>query len=274
MSLATDILTFAKQNEGINDRRLFKSVVFAGGPGAGKSFVLSRMVSKNSGVKVVNPDELFELAGANLAITGNATSDVDGKKFFQFYRDIKTGKMSINPEIWYGSKDLQNYRASRLKMLLKTGAAHWINGMLPLAIDGTGKDFNKIKKQKDFLTSIGYDVSMIFVNTTLDVALERNRARSRQLPDVEVTKNWMAVQANLGSFQDLFRSDFYIIDNSDANQSNTDQRLSQITAKVFDTPLQNKIGRNVLEALKLSGGKLYSDVFTDIIDVIKTGMKV
>ena len=39
------------------------------------------------------------------------------------------------------------------------------------------KDAAKIIKQANFLKSKGYDVSMVFVNTSLQVSLERNNAR-------------------------------------------------------------------------------------------------
>jgi predicted kinase len=89
-----------------------------------------------------------------------------------------------------------------------------LNGRLGLIIDGTGKDFAKIKKQVDDLRAIGYAVAMIFVNTDMDTALERNNARSRSLPDEMVVKMWKEVQRNLGKFQNLFRDRMMILDNS------------------------------------------------------------
>ena len=43
-----------------------------------------------------------------------------------------------------------------------------------MIIDGTGDDFKKIAMEKKELEEVGYDCYMIFVNTTLEVALERN----------------------------------------------------------------------------------------------------
>ena len=45
-----------------------------------------------------------------------------------------------------------------------------------------------IAKQKADLESIGYDCYMIFVNTSLDVALERNIERERTVPEDIVIK--------------------------------------------------------------------------------------
>jgi hypothetical protein len=91
------------------------------------------------------------------------------------------------------------------------------NGRLGLVIDGTGKDFGNIKKQADALRKLGYDIAMIFVNTDLDTALQRNRKRVRTLPDEEVTTMWKEVQKNLGKFQSLFRQKMYIVDNSEGS---------------------------------------------------------
>ena len=48
----------------------------------------------------------------------------------------------------------------------------YIKGRLGLVIDGTGKDFGEVFKNKQSTEAIGYDTSMIFVNTDLDTALE------------------------------------------------------------------------------------------------------
>ena len=86
-----------------------------------------------------------------------------------------------------------------------------------LVIDGTGKDYAKIKKQVDLLRQIGYAVHMIFVNTDLETALDRNDERPRSLPKDAVTKMWKDVQKNIGKFQALFRNRITIVDNSEGS---------------------------------------------------------
>ena len=44
-----------------------------------------------------------------------------------------------------------------------------------MIIDGTADDFQKIAREKAQLEEIGYQTYMIFVNTTLEVALERTK---------------------------------------------------------------------------------------------------
>jgi predicted kinase len=89
-----------------------------------------------------------------------------------------------------------------------------LQGRMGIVIDGTGKDYAKIKKQVDMLREIGYAVHMIFVNTDLETALERNKLRPRSLEDSLVTKMWKDVQKNIGKFQGLFRNRLLIVDNS------------------------------------------------------------
>ena len=121
--------------------------------------------------------------------------------------------------IWHykviGSEQGQSIR-SQAKKLIKSREQQYIDGRLGLVIDGTGKDYPKIAKQKNRLQKVGYDCFMIFVNTDLDVALERNKKRDRTLPEKLVKDAWNGVQNNLGKFQALFgASNMLIVDNSE-----------------------------------------------------------
>ena len=55
---------------------------------------------------------------------------------------------------------------------------------------------------------------MVFVNTTLEVAQERNKKRARRLPPKLLEKSWRQVQANIGKFNGLFSGKFLVVDNS------------------------------------------------------------
>ena len=59
---------------------------------------------------------------------------------------------------------------------------------------------------------------MIFVNTSLDTALERNAKRDRKLRDSMVIKSWNDVQSNLGKFSQFFRRNFIVVDNNDSEE--------------------------------------------------------
>jgi predicted kinase len=173
--------------EGVNDPSIFKAVFLAGGPGSGKSFVVGKTALKSLGFRLINSDDAFE-AG------------------------LKKAGLTMDPDDIFSAQG----QAVRAKSKAVTGKvmSTAIKGRMGLVIDGTGKDYAKIKKQVDMLRTIGYAVHMIFVNTDLDTALERNTMRPRSLPDDMVTKMWKDVQKNIGKFQGLFRKRMIVIDNS------------------------------------------------------------
>ena len=173
--------------EGVNDPAIFKAVFLAGGPGSGKSFVVGKTALQALGFKLINSDDAFE-------------------------KGLKKAGLSMDPEDIFSVQG-QDVRA-KSKALTGKKMERAVEGRLGLVIDGTGKDYAKIKKQVDMLRKVGYAVAMIFVNTDLDTALERNRNRSRSLPDPEVEKMWKDVQKNIGKFQNLFRDRLTIVDNS------------------------------------------------------------
>ena len=59
---------------------------------------------------------------------------------------------------------------------------------------------------------------MIFVNTSLDTALERNAKRDRKVPESLVIKSWNDVQKNIGKFSQYFRRNFIVVDNNDSEE--------------------------------------------------------
>ena len=180
--------------EGVNDPSIFKAVFLAGGPGSGKSFVIGKTALQALGFRLINSDDAFE-------------------------KGLKKAGLTTSPDD-IASAQGQAVRA-KAKALTGRQMKLALDGRLGLVIDGTGKDYGKIKKQVDMLRTIGYAVHMIFVNTDLDTALERNRMRPRSLEDSLVTKMWKDVQKNIGKFQGLFRNRMIVIDNSKGSDIET-----------------------------------------------------
>ena len=119
---------------------------------------------------------------------------------------------------------------------------NYINGRLGLLIDGTGKDYGKIATQMQKLRSVGYDCFMVFVNTDLDVALDRNEQRDRTLPSELVKSSWQAVQNNMGKFQGLFgASNMLIVDNSEFKEFPT--IVKKAANKFISKKIQNPIAK-------------------------------
>ena len=186
--------------EGVYDPGIFKAFFLAGGPGSGKTFV-TKTAFAGTGLKVVNSDTIFErgLKKANLSL-----------------------KMPDEEEYF------RNVVRQRAKTTSATMLDTYMEGRLGLVIDATGRDKNIIQRQHAMLTNIGYDSYMIFVNTSLDVALERNKNRPRSIPEYIVTNSWNGVQSNIGQFQRIFSPNkMLIIDNNRSEKELVSQTLSQ-----------------------------------------------
>ena len=174
-------------NEGVYDPGIFKAFFLAGGPGSGKTFV-TQSAFAGTGLKLVNSDVKFErdLRKANLSLK---MPDEEA-----YFRD----------RIRQGAKDFVGKQIDT-----------YVKGRLGLIIDATGRDYSIIQRQSSMLKLLGYDCYMVFVNTSLEVALERNRTRSRSIPEYIVSKSWKGVQANMGAFQRIFgASKMLIVDNN------------------------------------------------------------
>ena len=119
-----------------------------------------------------------------------------------------------------------------------------MKGRLGLAIDGTGKDFNSIKTSSEMLRSFGYDTYMVFVNTSLEVALERNKQRQRSVPKAIVIDSWNRVQNNIGKAQNYFgANNFIVVDNNNAGEDVMVKAYKQVQ-KFIKRPMQNKIAKD------------------------------
>jgi len=173
--------------EGVYDPGIFKAFFLAGGPGSGKTFV-TRSAFAGTGLKLVNSDASFE---RGLKKAGLSLKMPDEEEYFR------------------------NIVRAKAKMTTATQLDTYVQGRLGLVIDATGRDMNVINTQKRMLDQIGYDSYMIFVNTSLDVALERNKNRPRSIPEYIVTNSWNGVQRNIGQFQRIFSPNrMLIVDNN------------------------------------------------------------
>ena len=182
--------SFQDLQEGLNDPNIFKAFFLAGGPGSGKSYVV-RKTTGGTGLQIVNSDDAFERYLKNAGLSK---------------------KMPASEE---KPRDIERARAKKVTSAREEG---YVGGRLGLIIDGTGKDYDKIAKQSIQLRQLGYDTHMIFVNTSLDVALERNAKRSRSVPESIAVRSWKDVQSNIGKFSQHFRQNFIVVDNNDSSK--------------------------------------------------------
>ena len=176
--------------EGVYDPNIFKAFFLAGGPGSGKSWVSERTLS-GIGLKVINSDNAFAAA-------------------------LNKEKMSLNMAT-QDAKEIARRDEIRAKAKARTGVQLKLalEGRLGLILDSTARDISRIESEASKMKYIGYDTYMVFVNTSLEVALKRNQMRARKVPDAIVISNHKQVQKNIGLLQRIFGvSNFVVVDNN------------------------------------------------------------
>ena len=180
--------------EGVYDPSIFKAFFLAGGPGAGKSWVSARALS-GMGLKVINSDNAFA-------------------------SKLKKEKMTLDFAA-HDEKEIikRDKIRSQSKRIAGMQLGKALEGRLGIIIDSTARDVEKIQQEAQNLRSIGYDIHMVFVNTSLDVALERNRNRPRKLPDAIIINSHKQIQKNMGRLQRIFGArNFVVVDNNEVAQ--------------------------------------------------------
>lgn len=236
--------------EGVYDPGIMKAVFLAGGPGSGKSRVTSQIFGipkeiqfSHSGLKLVNSDPAFEhflkKAGYGTKLNKLSKDDID---------------------FVTGATGDENSPRLKAKKILQKKFDLYTENRLGLIIDGTGRDEDKIREQNSELKELGYDTAMIFVDTSLETALERNNARERTLPKNIVVRAWKNVQKNKSDFNRLFGKNFFVVKNE--NNLNSDgtidipRDVQKIINKFVRQPIQNPKGKQWIKtALELKKNK-------------------
>ena len=135
----------------------------------------------------------------------------------------------------------------RAKQITGDQMDRYIRGRLGLVIDATGRDYNVINRQRSMLQMLGYDTYMVFVNTSLEVALQRNRVRTRSVPEDITRKSWNTVQNNIGKFQNMFgMRNMIVVDNNDAKEDELLKVYKQVR-RLINVPVQNYVAKKWIE---------------------------
>jgi len=250
----TNLFDKEKVTEGVNDPGIFKAVFLAGGPGSGKTFAARHLFGmpdsvniSMSGMKMVNSDKELKFL---LNKYGFGT-DLD-----KMPEELFNQLTIADDDDYSGFRDYS-------KSLTKQRMNLYTDGRLGVIVDGTGHNWKNVRKEKIALEKLGYDTYMIFVNTTLEVAQQRNQERDRILPPKLLKDSWNDVQKNRGAFKSLFTKNFKEVQNSEnLNDKQISKKFGSLARryiKVFmDKPITNKIARSWIkkqQILKKSGIK-------------------
>lgn len=209
----SDLLNEDALQEGPHDPHIFKAVFMAGAPGSGKTTTANKLL-KGTGLKNLNVDTFYNL----MRHTGKSTGNQD-----------------------------QDYEAAWDKFKGLEALLH--QGRIGVIIDGTAKNPEKMAAVKASLEELGYETAMIFVNSSLELSLQRAAERSnapgpdhgRIVSPDHIKDTWEKVQRGVGSLQNLFGSRFYIIDagRPDANIEYVDKSIRAW----LNTPAKTQIAR-------------------------------
>jgi len=231
--------------EGVYDPAILKAIFTAGGPGSGKSFTADAIF----GARGPKGKPYFE----NASFLGGGLKYINSDRFFEKELEkagIDPGDLAKiekeDPELWNkiqgrSPESLRSIAKGNLETLRKFLEV----GRLGLMIDGTGRDFDKMAREKARAEELGYDTFMIFVDTSLPVALERNAKRERVLPEKSVKDLWQQVQDNKDRYEALFGDNFVIVDNT--KYGPPPQEVVKALNRFVQEPVQNPAGQAWME---------------------------
>jgi len=178
--------------EGVYDQGIFKAVFLMGGPGSGKTTVVKSLSLHTMGLKMINSDMHFE----RMMKTANMSMKM-----------TKDGSGEVNPE--------RDGMRAKAKQIAGKQMDMYIPNRLGLVFDTTSAKASKIQAYKSQLDALGYESKMVFVKTSLELALKLNDYRARTVP-VEVLKmEHKAVEENAKIFKRMFKSNMMEIENND-----------------------------------------------------------
>jgi hypothetical protein len=201
--------------ESIYDKNLFKAIITLGGPASGKSWITDFFV--------------------NYAGFRPAQSDM----FFQNFRN----QAGLSGPVDLGNpKEKELFDTAKNKNELRING--FTKGMLPIVVESTGRDLAGVASMKGSLEQHGYDVFAVYSEVPIEVALQRNRQRSRTLTDDQMMKTYRQVGENIQQLQHLFGKNFFQVNSLDPQLG---KNIMRIIREVERRPIVNPIGLKRLQ---------------------------
>lgn len=216
--------------ESINDKGILKAIFVVGLPGSGKSYTINQIKGEIS-PRIINTDKALE------------------------HLSKKTG-IPANSDTWktvFGDKS---------KKMTREMLFHYVNGMLPLFVDGTSNNTSNILRRVGFLESIGYDVGMIFVNVDIELAKKRAKERAlkinRTVDESFIDEIYQESEQNKKFFKSKF--DYF------KEYESTDELDNELLMKLFNSvqdffkqDVENPVGKRNIEKMRKNSDKYLTD---------------
>ena len=227
--------------EYVNDPSIFKAVVLAGGPGSGKSYVAKKLGLQALGMRVVNSDNYFEMLMKKRGLSLKMPSSEDEER-----------------------------EAARMhaKALTSKRLDASIEGRLGILLDSTSGDQKKTTKIIKRLQDLGYEIKVIFIETSLEVALKRNQERPRTIPPKVVEFSWEGAQKVKPALRKLVGPKNYIeIENNIEGKIDT-SASSKLAAWSRKSPSNSK-ALDWIAAVKRGADSVKEDINTKDMESFK-----
>ena len=195
-----------------------KVIFLAGGPGAGKSNVVKQLMLEQQGFKIVNQDISLQWLAKNHGLPKDM-------------RDFTSKQASKWGELTWDARMIAKRKQTKFQ-----GRGDGV------VVDGTGNSLQTMRNQVQEFKNKGYDVQMVFVETSKNIAVERNRIRKeRSLKTSIVERTWDNVMNNKLPFKLLFGENFVEIKTDKLKQG--ESLPADVTAKLDKFTKSYKKGR-------------------------------
>tara|TARA_R100001086_G_scaffold68921_2_gene32742 strand:- start:357 stop:1010 length:654 start_codon:yes stop_codon:yes gene_type:complete len=172
-------------------------VVIAGGPGAGKSFITKNLINLDN-VKEFNVDQVRVMTAKKIW----------GDKWEENI-STDTGYQKIL-DMTYTTSDPRNLTVKFLKQFLSQERNQPVN----VIYDAGGGQEQVMKDVHQIAKDAGFNTTLVYVRTPLDVAQQRNQQRPRSLPSDMVAQYHQKVKDNMRNMIPIF-DNVWTVDNKE-----------------------------------------------------------
>lgn len=214
-------------NESINDKIKMKVLFLCGIPNAGKSTALKSIADLP--VSVIDPDTYVELLSKRDNIDLDFSNDKDIEKKHK--------------------NRLTSFKMVAHKM------HNSVNSLLGVIVCGTGRNLKMMEDFRHLYETWGYDTAMLYVNTDLHVALERNRKRIRRFPPDSMVVAAGMIEQNLPIYRKIYGNNFF-----ELSEEYPIQQVSKQLRTFFNASVQNERGKEILAEMQNRGLKYLTEL--------------
>lgn len=161
--------------------------------------------------------------------------------------------MKIDPDFdWkkYGDKS---------KHLTKNQLVNYINSLLPLVIDGTSANSSAVLRRKGIIQSLGYDTSMVFVDTPVKTSIERNKQRGRVVDEDFLKRSYEESQKLKSYYSTEFKWFTEILNGEGELIDKVIINAYKKMSSFFNASIYNPIGKELKSEMISNGYKYLID---------------